>query len=529
MSELLPIVVALLATVVLSNVVAPRVRLPEPVVLALAGLAIAFVPGLPDAPLDPELILYVFLPPLLYADAFATSWVDFRRWLRPILMLAIGLVAATILVVGLVAKAFLPELPWAACFVLGAVVSPTDTVAVQAVLERLRIPRRATAILGGESLVNDATGLVGVQLGVALVLTGAFEASTLLGTFALVAGGGVAVGAACGSLFAWLNRHVRGTTTLFALSLLAPFLAFALAGALGASAVLAVVVAAFVVAWRIHEVPPASRLDLYSTWQLVAALLNGVCFVFIGLETPRVVRATAIADSGELLTAGLAVGAAVILVRFAWVFPFAYLPLALSPRTREREGGYPPWRSVVLAGWCGVRGVISLAAALALPETLPDGSPFPGRDAILACTLAVIVLTLFLQGTTLHPLIRWLGLREDARTGEEERTARESVLRAGIERLDLFCSEVSCPVSVHRWREQLADELATMRHEDEGERALAASRLAVSREVRLAVAEAQSVELLRLRDAGDIDDQTYLALQLEVDRELRALGGLTRS
>ena len=528
-SELLPVLVALLATFVLASVASPRLRLPEPVVLALAGLAVAFVPGLPEKPLDPGLILFAFLPPLLYADAFATSWVDFRRWLRPILMLAVGLVALTILVVGAVAKAALPELPWAACFVLGAVVSPTDTVAVQAVLERLRIPRRATAILGGESLVNDATGLVGVQLGVALVLTGAFEAASVLGAFALVAGGGVAIGAACGWLFAKLNRLVRGTTNLFALSLLAPYLAFAVAHAVGASAVLAVVVSGFVVAWRMHEMAPESRVDVYTAWEIVAALLNGVCFVFIGLETPRVVRATAMASSGELLTAGLAVSAAVIVTRLAWVFPAAYLPLLLLPRLRRRERGYPPWRGVVLAGWCGIRGAVSLAAALALPERMPDGSPFPGRGAILACTLSVILVTLFLQGTTLHPLVRLLGIREDGSTERETRAAREAMLAAGIGRLDLFCSEVSCPVSVHRWREQLADELATMRHEDAGERALAAARLAVSRDVQLAVAEAQTAELLRLRDAGDIDDRAYIALQLDLDRELRALGHRARA
>jgi CPA1 family monovalent cation:H+ antiporter len=492
-------------------------------VLALAGLAIAFVPGLPERPLDPELILFALLPPVLYADAFDTSWVDFRRWLRPILMLAIGLVAVTILAVGLVAKWMLPELPWAACFVLGAIVSPTDTVAVQAVIERLRIPRRATAILGGESLINDATGLVGVQLGVALVLTGAFEVGAVLGRFALVAGGGVAVGAACGWLFAALNGRIRGTKELFALSLAAPFAAFGLANSLGASGVLAVVVAGFVVAWRIHVLPPEARVDLYSTWDLLVELLNGVCFVFIGLETPRLVRETAIADSGELLLAGFAVGLAVIVVRFAWMFPAAYLPLLLAPRVREHEGGYPSWRGIVLAGWCGVRGVVSLAAALSLPATLPDGSPFPGRTAILGCTVCVILMTLFLQGSTLHPLIRVLGLREDGCTEDETRTAREAVLRAGIARLDEFCSEVSCPVSVHRWREQLADELATMLHEDREERERAAARLAVSREVRLAVAEAQSRELLRLRDAGSIDDNAYIALQLDLDRELRAL------
>ncbi len=525
MAEQLPILIALLALIAGAGAVASRVRLPLPVVLALAGIALAFVPGLPRARLDPDLVLVLFLPPLLYADAFDTSWVDFRRWLRPIAMLAVGLVAATILVVELVAHALLPELPWPVCFILGAIVSPTDTVAVQSVLERLRIPRRATAILGGESLVNDATGLVGVQLGVAVVLSGAFEASEVALRFAWVAGGAVAIGVLCGAAFAALNRVVRDTPTLFVLSLLAPYSAFAAAHAVGSSGVLAVVVSGFLVAWRIHVIPPEARLDLYSAWSLLVPVLNGVCFVFVGLETPSLLRDTALVESERLLAAGLAVSAAVVLVRLAWVFPGAYLPLYLSRRLRAREGGYPQWRSVVLAGWCGVRGVVSLAAALALPGALPDGGPFPGRAAVLACAICVILVTLFLQAPTLHLLVRLLGIREDGDGEAEIRSAREAFLRAGIARLDLFCSQTECPLSVHRWRELLSDELATMRAEDEEERLRALGRLEVSREVRRAVVEAESRELLRLRDAGRINDRTYVALQLEIDRESRGSGG----
>lgn len=513
----------MLAVLAGASAFAPRSRLSLPILLALCGMVLAFVPGLPRTPLDPSLILVLLLPPLLYGDAFDTSWVDFKRWIRPITTLAVGLVAATILLVGLVAKHLLPELPWAVCFVLGAIVSPTDTVAVQAVVEKLRVPRRLSAILGGESLVNDATGLVGVQIGVAVVLSGTFEAGALALRFAWVAGGGIAVGLAAGILFAFLNRIVRGTQALFALSLLAPYVAYAAANALQSSGVLAVVVAGFLVAWRIHVVPPESRLDLYSSWKLLVALLNGACFVFIGLETPRLFRDTALVSSERLLGAGLAVGGVAILARLLWVFPAGYLPLALLPRWREREGGYPPWQGVLVAGWCGVRGAVSLAAALSVPELLPDGRPFPGRDAVLACTICVILMTLFLQGASLQGLVKLLRLREDEHSAAAERAAREAILAAGIARLDEFCSEVSCPLSVHRWRELLSDELATLRAEDREERQLAAARLSVSRDVRRAVAEAQSRELLLQRDRGVIDDRSYIALQLELDREIRSL------
>lgn len=517
----LPILIALLAGLACAPSLAARLHAPQPLVLAAVGLSLAFLPGLPHAPLDPDLILVLFLPPILYADAFDTSWVDFRRWLRPILMLAVGLVAFTILGVGLVAHALLPELPWAVCFLLGAIVSPTDTVAVQAVIEKLRVPRRVTAILGGESLVNDATGLVGVQLAIAVVLSGSFEAGEVAWRFAWVAGGGIAVGLVVGGLFAWLNGVVRQTPVLFALSLLAPYASLGLAHWMGSSGVLAVVVAGFLVVWRIHTVPPEARVQLYSTWELAIWVLNGLCFLFIGFEAPRL-AAELMQDAGPRpLLAGLAVSAAVVLCRALWVFPLAYLPLRFAPSLREREGGYPPWRNVVLASWCGVRGAVSLAAAIAVPHTLPDGSPFPGRAAIVVATLCVILVTLVVQGLSLEPLVRFLGIRGDDDSEAEVRAAREALLAAGIRRLDAFCSENSCPISVHHWRTQMQDELASLRDEDLERRRQARSRLDVNREVREAVVEQQTHELLALRDRGRINDNTYLALQLDLDRERR--------
>jgi len=514
----LAILIALLATIASVSLVAPRIGAPAPVLLAVCGALVSLVPGVPRLPLHPDLILVLFLPPILYADAFDTSWVDFRRWLRPILMLAVGLVSVTILVVGLVAKYFLPELPYPVCFLLGAIVSPTDTVAVQAVIERLRVPRRATAIVGGEALVNDATGLVGVQIAVAVILSGAFDAGSVAIGFARVAGLGVVVGIGVGLAFSLVNRRVRDTHVLFVVSLLAPYLAFLIASQLEASGVLAVVVSGFIVSWRIHTVPAEARVPLYSAWDLLISVLNGICFVFIGLETPHWLRLLHPEQGESLLWGALAVSATVVIVRIVWCFPAAYLPLLLSPRVRAKEGGYPSWRGVALVSWCGVRGVISLAAALALPLTLSDGKPFPGRDEIIACTLAVILVTLVVQGLTLLPLVRALGMRDDEATAAEVRAARETVLTAGVARLDAFCTETSCPIAVYHWRTFMLDELASLRAEDAEERKLAGARLDVSASVHRAVAEAQSSALLTLRDRGTINDQTYMELQLELDR-----------
>lgn len=517
--DTLKALIAILATLAVTTLLAPRLRLPQPLALALAGVGLAFVPAVRQLPLSPELILVGFLPPLLYADAWQTSWRDFHRWLRPILMLAVGLVALTILTVGLTAKWFLPDLPWAACFILGAVVSPTDTVAAQAVLERLRVPRRMTAILGGESLVNDATGLVGVQIGVVVALQGVFSWGSVLGQFTWVAGLGIAVGFVAGALFTLANRYVREPAVAFTVSLLAPYLAFAVATVLEVSGVLAVVVAGAVVAWRVHVIPAASRLQLRASWAQLTFLLNGLCFLYIGLRSPCLLQEVAREGPG-MWQAGLAVSAAVILTRMLWCWPNAYLPLWLSPRLRAREGGYPAPQGVTLVSWCGVRGAVSLAAALALPTEGSDGGLFVGREAIVACTLAVILTTLFVQGGTLFPLVRLLGLRDDGTTALEMRAARERLLQAGISRLDAFCNEHSCPVAVHRLRESMVEELASLQADDEAERARAAHGLSVSREVRTAVALAQETALLRLRDAGSIDDEAYQKLLLELDHAL---------
>jgi len=513
-----PWLVALLGLLVAGAAVAQRIRVPMPVVLAAGGMALAAIPGVPEVQLDPDLILVLFLPPLLYADAFLTSWNDFRRWLRPILMLAIGLVALTIVVVGFVAHALLPQLPLAACMVLGAILSPTDTVAVQAVIERLHIPRRMTAILGGESLVNDATGLVGVHLGVAIVVSGSFDAGASSLMFGRVAGLGLLVGIVVGTVFSAMNRRVRDRNGLFALSLLSPYLAYWLANALEASGVLAVVVAGFIVAWRIHTLPADARVSLYTTWDQLTFVLNGLCFLFVGLEAPHLLALAAEHGQSNLLLIGLAIAATTFVTRLAFCYPSTYLPLWLFPGLRAREGGYPRPRNVFVVSWAGVRGAVSLAAALALPHTITGGEPFPGREAIVVCTMIVVLATLLVQGSTLTPLIAGLGISADEDSAHELRHARQELLAAGVARLDQFCSQTSCPIAVYHLREQMDDELKSLRAVDADELQGARSRLAVSAEVRREVGLAQERRLLELRNSGTINDKSYTVLLLDLDR-----------
>jgi monovalent cation/hydrogen antiporter len=512
--ELLPGIIAILGLIGAAAVAAPRLRLSPPVLLALAGIGWSLVRYPAPPRIDPQVVLAVFLPPLLYADAWRASWHDFRRWLRPILSLAIGLVAATILAVGVAAKTLIPDLPWAACFLLGSILSPTDTVAVHAVLSRLRVPRRATAILGGESLINDATGLLGVQLTTAVILTGIFDRGSVALNFAQITGFGLMSGIAVGGLAILLNTYLRGTAVLFVFSLFSPYLAYAVADGLGASGVLAVVTAGFVASWRIDRIAPESRADLYVAWDVLTFVLNALMFLFVGLKFPH----------GSLgIGFGLTIAIVVIVVRIAWIWPAAYVPLWLSPRLREKEGGYPDPRAVTLVGWCGVRGAVSLAALLALPE-VANGVAFPGRAAIESAVVITIAVTLLGQGATLEPLARWLRLRRDPSTDSELRRAREAMLEAGIARLDAYCTEDRCPIAVFRFRDAMSDQLAELRALDESERMRASQRLAVSREVRRAVWAAQTAELLRLRDAGDINDAAHQDLQLVLDREIAEIG-----
>ena len=513
----------MLCVIGVMSYVAQRSAIPAPVLFAFAGVVWSLIPSLPRLNIEPEVILAVFLPLLLYADAWEASWHDFRRWLRPILQLSVGLVGFTILTVGVVAHLLLPSLPWAACFLLGAIVSPTDTVSVHAVLERLRVPRRATAILGGESLVNDATGLLGVGLAAAVLMSGVFEASSVASSFARIAGLGVVVGIAVGMAAATLNYFVRGTEVLFVFSLVAPYTAYFVAEHAGASGVLAVVIAGFVASWRVHYIAPESRVELYSAWGQLAFLLNALLFLYIGLETPARL-AEAVETEPGIVVSALLIALTVILARIVWIFPGAYLPLWLSPRLRRREGGYPPFGGVILASWCGVRGAVSLAAALSLPLAIGE-TPFPGRADIVACTLVVILVTLGGQGLTLHPLVRRLGLPENDPTQDEVRHARESMLSAGIARLDAFCSQESCPIAVYRLRDLMSDRLASLQDEDAVVRERARRRLSVTSEVRRAVYEAQTKALLELRDKGMVNDRVHQELQLDLDRanaDLRA-------
>jgi CPA1 family monovalent cation:H+ antiporter len=427
------IIVLLFAVVAASVLIARKLDLPYPIVLVLIGLGLSFVPHLPEVKLDPNIFFYFFLPPLLYPAALFTSWRDFRRELRAILSLATGLVLFTMLVVACVTHWLIPEIPWAASFALGAIVSPPDAVAATSVIQRLPVPHRIVSILEGESLVNDATALVALQFAIAAMTTGQFSLGAASLHFVWTAAGGILLGLAVGFLIRSVHRHLDDPPVQITISLLTPFIAYLTGERLHVSGVLAVVTSGIYLGWHSPLIVSARyRLQAFAFWEIVVFLLNGFVFIAIGFQLPAIVRSIRHESLTLPIENAAIICAAVVLVRIAWVFPGAYLPYLLG---RSRDS-LPSWRNVAVIAWAGMRGVISLAAAFALPFVLDDGRPFPGRNYILFITFCVILTTLVFQGLTLPMVIRRLCLQGDGSTAEEERVARLEANKAATDVLD---------------------------------------------------------------------------------------------
>jgi len=434
--HLAEIVVFLFALVVALVLVARRVAIPYPVLLVLGGLALSFIPHLPELRLQPEVVFYFFLPALIYPTALFTSWRDFRRNLRAILLLAIGLVLFTMVVVAVVARWLLPDLPWPAAFALGAIVSPPDAVAAASVIQRLAVPHRIEVVLEGESLVNDATALVALQFAIAAMTTGSFSLGGAAGRFVVVSLGGVAFGLLVGVVMRSIQRRLDDPPIQITISLLTPFVAYLPAESLHVSGVLATVTVGIYLGWHSPLMTGArTRLQSATFWEMIAFLLNGFVFVTIGLQLRGILRELGSTSMWTVVWQAILISAAVVLVRIAWVFPAAYLPRYLFRGIRRRDP-YPGWRNIVIVAWAGMRGVISLAAAFALPFALPNGEPFPARNYILFFTFFVILTTLVFQGLTLPLIIRQLQIPADRSTDEEERSARFQANKAALKLIE---------------------------------------------------------------------------------------------
>jgi CPA1 family monovalent cation:H+ antiporter len=524
------ILLVLVASVVAVSALARRLSVPAPLALVVVGLAASLVPGTPAVELDPEIVLVLILPPLLYSAALSTAFADFRFNLRPIGLLSVGLVLVTTAVVAVVTKLVLPDLPWAAAFALGAIVAPPDAIAATAVARRMALPRRVLTILEGESLLNDATALVSYRIAVAAALAGGTNWGSAVGQFAWAVVGGAAIGIGLGWCVARLKRRLDDPLLENTVSLLTPFAAYLPAEKVHASGVLAVVLAGLYIGRRSPMLLSSStRLQRQALWSMITFVLEGLVFALIGLQLTTILDGLSGLRPGEVALTAVAVTVAVVVTRFAWVYPSTYLPRRLSRRLRERDPA-PGWQAPAVISWAGMRGVVSLAAAFALPADMP------GRDLILFVTFCVILATLLLQGLTLPWVVRRLGLDDD---GASERTEREvavadhHVARVALKELLRVADEERVPVTVVDELRGHLEERVRRAHailggcpgEDEYDDGARDDDVDVLRDsvtavtLRLRLLDAERTELLRLYGERDIDDEVLRRVQQQLDLE----------
>ena len=511
-------VFGLLVVVALLAVLARWLRVPYPILLVLGGSALGFLPGVPDVELDPDLVLLLFLPPLLYAAAFFANLHELRRNVRPIGLLAVGLVAATMVAVAATAHAVI-GLDWSVAFILGAIVAPTDVVAPSAVIRRLGVPRRIVTIVEGESLTNDATALVLYRIAVAAVVSGSFELWEAGPRFLLASAGGVAVGLAAGWLVAAVRRHFDDPPTEITIALLTGYAAYLPAEELGFSGIVAAVTVGIYMGSRTSELTTATtRMQGTAVWEILRFILEAVLFVLIGLQLPDVLDSLDGFAAADLLAWGALVSVVVIVTRLVWVFAFTYLPGALRPRRRD-QGSPAPWTHALLVAWSGVRGAVSLAAALAIPVSIDAGGPFPDRDLVIFLTYCVILGTLVLQGLTLPVLIRVLGLEDDGLDREEELLARVVSADRARERLEELADEDwTNDDTVERLRGMYGFRQRRFTSLRDGDGDYEGRSEAYQRLTREAI-DAQREALLDLRDAGRITDEVMRRVERDLDLE----------
>jgi monovalent cation/hydrogen antiporter len=514
-------ILAMFVAVVGLNTIANWLKVPYPIVLVLGGVVLALLPGMPDVELEPDLVLLIFLPPLLYSAAFFSDLRALRDDLRAISLTAIGLVLVTITTVAVVGHEVI-GLSWAMAFALGAIVSPTDPVAAVAIMRRVGAPRRIVNIIEGESLVNDATALVAYRTAVAAAVGGSFSLVDASLEFVGAAAGGVAIGLVVGFVVTEIRRRIDDIPTEITISLFTGYAAFLPADELGLSGVLAAVTAGIYLGFMAPQIAsPQMRLQGIAVWEILTFLLNATLFVLIGLQLPVVVDGIQELSAAEVVGYSALVCGVVIGTRFVWVFTVPYVIRALDrrPSQRARRVGAAPR---VVTAWSGMRGAVSLAAALALPLQTDAGAPLPDRELIQFLAFAVILVTVVGQGLTLPALIRRLRVHRDTDEEEaEEIRARLAVADAAIRRLEELAQDGGVnPDTLDRVRGLFEFRMRRFRAragklEDDGieDRSLAYQRLMHE------LYRAQRQTLLELDRAGEISTEVMRRIERELDLE----------
>ena len=520
MTAIFQTVLFMMAVLAAVAVAAKRLNVAPSILLVVAGIGMALVPGLPKVRLAPELVLLVILPPLIYSAGVSMSWRDFRFNLRPIGLLAFGCVVFTTCAVAAAAH-YLLKFDWAVGFVLGAIIAPPDVVAPLAIARRLGLPRRLVVVLEGEGLANDATALILYRFAVAAVATGTFSIEKAGGTFALIVVGEIMYGIGVGWLSLRLRQWARDPRVEITLSLMTPYLAFWVPAHLGGSGVLATVACGLYVSWNGPRlIAPATRLQGIFFWDLIVYLIEGMVFLLTGLQARTLIDDTHAFSIYDLLIATALMTAIVVAARFIWVFPATYIPRWIIPGLRKRDPS-PPWQGPFLLSFTGVRGVVSLAAALAIPYFLDSGAPFPHRDLILFVTFGVIIVTLVGQGLMLPSVVRWLGL---SRLGTEERLsevkseldARVAALQEVENRLEKFVAERELPnevVELLRTRNLSRMQVLPKDLKD------GVDQMRLSAQVKKELIDAERNFIYELLRDGKITDEARRRIEYELDLE----------
>ena len=521
---------ATLLLLVLTTIAVPwagRIGLPTEILLVFGSLALSLLPGLPPLILDPTVVFTLFLPPILFAAAYFTSWRDFKQNRRPIFLLAFGLVLFTTTLVAVAVRALGLGVSWPVAFLLGAIVSPPDASAATAVIRKLGVPRRLVTIIEGESLVNDATALVAYRFALVAIVTGSFSLSAAILRFVVVASGGAAVGllvAVCGI---FIVRRLKDSLAETTLTLVTSFAAYILAEHWGFSGVISTVVGGLYYGRKIPMVTSAeTRITAEASWGTVLFIINGLVFTLIGLQMPAVMAGLESYSWRQLIVYGATVSVVVIAVRFIWVFPAAYLPRKLFPSI-ARKDPLPPWGAVTALGWAGMRGIVSLAAALSIPLTLPSGEAFPSRPLLIFLTYVVILVTLVIPATTLPWLMRWLDIKDGGENRRDEAVARLALAEAVVREIDSLKRVSQFPAELlqntsRRYKRRLQTIQSNLEPTafsplfDEDQTLRRLTRI-------LLVAERK--ELVSLRQKAVIHDEIFFQLSRELDIEETRLRG----
>jgi len=513
------VLILLLAIVAATAVIANRLRIPPAILLVLTGVLIALVPGLPPIELAPELVLLLILPPFIYNSAFLMSWREFKFNLRPIALLSVGGVVFTTIAVAAAAH-WVMDLEWPIGFILGAIVSPPDAIAPLSIARRMEIPRRIIVILEGEGLANDATALILYRFAVGAVSLGVFSFGQAAGMFAAIVAGELLWGVGVGWLMLRLRRWVNDPLIEIMLSLLTPFLAFWPPVHLGGSGVLATLAAGLYTSWNGPRlISPATRLQGVFFWEFFTYVLEGMVFLITGLQARTVIGRISHYPLSQLALSVAVITAVVIVARFVWVFPATYLPRWLFPPVRKKDPS-PPWQWPFVLAFTGVRGIVSLAAALAIPIVTTAGQPFPYRDLILFLTFSVILITLVGQGLLLPWVIRVLGLQHAGRKEREsnridEYQARSEAVQAAIEQLEQLAAERNLSTEViEAVRTQHRDRLVHFQDRDDGDHK---SHGDLHDEVERLLIAAERTRINDLFRSGKLKDEARRRIERELD------------